>query len=55
VLADNTLEEQAVPEKALLDQILDAVKSPGAEHMKIYLGMGLVLAIIGGIVFAALG
>ena len=47
----------AEPEKELKDQVLEAVleavQNPGAEHMQVYTGMVLVLAIIGFIVMTA--
>lgn len=33
VLAENTGEQDAVKEKALLDQVLEAVKNPSADHL----------------------
>lgn len=54
VLAENTGEEAAVEEKAFIDQVLEAVKNPSADHMQVYTGMVLILAIIGFIVMTAL-
>ena len=54
VLAENTSEEAAVQEKALLDQVLEAVKNPSADHMQIYIGLGLLLAIIAAVIMTAL-
>ena len=34
---------------------MDAIKNPAAEHMQIYAGLGLALAVIAGIVYMALG
>jgi len=34
---------------------MDAVKNPGAEHMQIYAGLGVALAVIAGIVMMAFG
>ena len=33
VLAETTQEEEAVPAKTLVDQVLDALKEPSEEHM----------------------
>jgi len=54
VLAENTSEEAAVQEKALLDQVLEAVKNPSADHMQIYIGLGLLLAVIAAVIMTAL-
>jgi hypothetical protein len=50
-----TPEGEAIPEKTLVEQILEAVKKPSAEHLNLYIGMGLVLAVIAGVVYAAFG
>lgn len=42
-------------EKALLNHVLDALTKPSTEHLSTYLGLGLALAIIAGLVFTALG
>ena len=42
-------------EKAFIGQVLDAITKPSAEHMSTYLGLGLALAIVAGIVLIALG
>jgi hypothetical protein len=44
-----------VEEKALLNHVLDALTKPSTEHLSTYLGLGLALAIIAGLVFTALG
>ena len=54
VLAENTSEEAAVQEKALLDQVLEAVKNPSADHMQIYIGLGLLLAVIAAVIMTAM-
>ena len=50
-----TTEGDAVEEKALLNHVLDALTKPSTEHLSTYLGLGLALAIIAGLVFTALG
>jgi len=50
-----TTEGVAEKEKALLNQVLDALTKPSSEHMATYIGLGLALAIISGIVFMAMG
>ena len=54
-LAETTTAEEAVQEKAFIGQVLDAITKPSAEHMSTYLGLGLALAIVAGIVLIALG
>ena len=54
MLAENTEEEAAVEQKALLDQVLEAVKNPSGEHVQIYIGLGLLLAVIAAVVMTAL-
>lgn len=54
MLAEGTGEEDAIKEKALLDQVLEAVKNPSADHMQIYLGLGLLLAIIAAVIMSAM-
>jgi len=34
---------------------MDAVSNPSSEHFTLYLGMGLVLAIVAAIVYSAFG
>lgn len=53
VVAESTGEDAAVAEKTLLDQVLQALKEPSGEHMQIYIGLGLVLTILAGIVMMA--
>ena len=59
VLADIDGGEQATgevkAEKELLDQVMEALQEPSAEHMQIYMGLGVALAVIAGILFMALG
>lgn len=50
-----TTEGDAVEEKALLSHVLDALTKPSSEHLSTYLGLGMALAIIAGLVFTALG
>ena len=38
----------------LLDQILDALKNPSADHAAIYAGLAVIVAVIGFIVFSAM-
>ena len=54
-LAETTTVEEAVQEKAFLSQVLDALTKPSSEHMATYIGLGLALAIVAGIVFIAMG
>ena len=58
VLADIEGGEQATgevkAEKALLDQVMEALQEPSAEHMQIYMGLGVALAVVAGILFMAL-
>ena len=54
-LADTTEEGTAEQEKAFVDQVLESLTQPSAEHMNTYIGLGLALAIIAGIVFMAIG
>jgi len=55
VLAEDTGSEEKAAERALLDQVLDALKQPSGEHMQIYVCLGLALAIIAGIVYMSFG
>lgn len=59
VLADIEGGEQATgeevkAEKALLDQVMEALQDPSAEHMQIYMGLGVALAVVAGILYMAL-
>ena len=38
-----------------MSQVLDALTKPSSEHMATYIGLGLALAIVAGIVFIAMG
>ena len=51
VLAETSSEGQADEEKTMVNQVLEALLQPSAEHMQIYLGLGLVLAVISGLVY----
>ena len=42
-------------EKAFIGQVLDAITKPSSEHLSTYLGLGLALAIVAGVVLIALG
>lgn len=54
VMAEQTEPDQKVEEKELLQQVLNALKEPSGEHMKIYACLGLALAVVAGIVYMAL-
>ena len=45
VLAENSAEGEVVEQKAMLQQILDAVTNPSGEHYKIYMGFGLTIIV----------
>ena len=60
VLADvaggeNATGEEVKAEKELLDQVMEALQEPSAEHMQIYAGLGVALAVVAGILYMALG
>ena len=54
-LAVTTTAEEAVQEKAFIAQVLESLTKPSSEHMATYIGLGLALAIVAGIVFIAMG
>lgn len=54
VLAENTGAGDAIQQKALLDQVLAAFTEPSADHLQIYIGIGLLVAVIVGIVMTGL-
>ena len=39
-------QETPSPQATLIDQVLDALKNPGAEHINIYAGLGFVVLVI---------
>ena len=47
---ENTTEQeqtqQEAPEITIIDQVLDALKNPSAEHINIYAGLGFVVLVI---------
>lgn len=53
-MAEETEPDQKVEEKALLEQVLDALKEPSGEHMKIYACLGMALVVIAGIVYMSM-
>ena len=38
----------------LLDQILEALKNPSADHMQIYAGLAIIVAVVASIAFSVL-
>ena len=50
-----TTAEEAVQEKAFISRVLESLTKPSSEHMATYIGLGLALTIVAGIVFIAMG